>query len=67
MAEIEINVIVRQALRGRHIGSIEMMSSIMEHLVKERNEKRAKVNWQFTPEQAREKLSRHYNRILSKK
>lgn len=66
MAEIEINVIVRQALKGRRIGSIEQMREIMEQLVKERNAKRARVNWQFTPEQAREKLSRHYNRVLSK-
>jgi len=67
MAEIEINAVVRQGLKGCRIGSIDAMSGVMEPLVKERNEKGITVNWQFTPEKAREKLSRHYDLVLSKK
>ena len=66
MAEIEISALVRQGLKDRRIGSQAEMVRIVEQIVKERNEKRVRVNWQFTPEQARDKLSRHYDRVLSK-
>ena len=65
MAEIEINAVVRQALKGRRIGSLDAMERVVGSLVKERNEKRVTVNWQFTPEKARIKMRRHYDRILS--
>lgn len=66
MAEIEINALVRQGLKGRRIGSMEEMQRIMAALVKERNEKHCSVHWQFTPEKARVKLCRHYDKVLSK-
>lgn len=62
MAEIELSVIVRQCL-GRRIESIETMDAEIGQLVKERNEAGARVNWQFTPTQAREKLQRHYHQV----
>lgn len=65
MAELEINAIVRQCL-GRRIDSMEMMAYEVGQLVKERNEKKIKINWQFTPELAREKLERHYENARSK-
>lgn len=62
MAEIELSVIVRQCL-GRRIEEIETMDSEVGQLVKERNEAGARVNWQFTPTLAREKLQRHYRQV----
>jgi len=38
----------------------------MQAIVKERNEMRIKVEWQFSISQAREKLSRHYEKVKSK-
>jgi hypothetical protein len=35
-------------------------------LVKERNELKIKVDWQFSIAKAREKLSRHYEQVKSK-
>lgn len=65
MAELEINAIVRQCL-GRRIESLERMAYEVGQLVKERNEKKVRINWQFTPELARKKLSRHYEHTRSK-
>lgn len=65
MAELEISVLVRQCL-SRRIESQERMAEEIGQLVKERNEERATLNWQFTPALAREKLKRHYERICSK-
>jgi len=66
MAEIEINAVVRQGLKGRRIGSIDGMIEVIEPLVKERNNNKTTVTWQFTPEKARVKLRRHYDRVVSK-
>jgi len=38
----------------------------LEWIVKERNELEIKVKWQFTVENAREKLNRHYEKVISK-
>ena len=65
MAELELSVIVRQCL-GRRIASQEEMAEEVGQLVKERNEQRATVQWQFTPALAREKLERHYQRVRCK-
>lgn len=64
VAELEINVIVRQCL-GRRIETQERMAEEVEQLVKERNAKQAAVNWQFTPAKARQKLKRHYQNVCS--
>lgn len=65
MAEIEISVLVRQCL-DRRLESQERLAREMGQLVKERNAARARVTWQFTPQAAREKLKRHYQKVCCK-
>jgi hypothetical protein len=65
MAEIEISVLVRQCL-DRRIESQQRLAREMGQLVKERNVARARVTWQFTPQAAREKLKRHYQKVYCK-
>jgi len=59
MAEIELNVLNRQCL-GRRIDNIEDIRKEVHAWQEHRNNKNAKVNWQFTTEDARIKLSRLY-------
>lgn len=65
MAELELSALSRICL-SRRIGSIEELDREVQALVKERNELRIKVEWQFSITQAREKLSRHYENAKSK-
>lgn len=62
MVEIELSVLVRQCLH-RRIPTIEELRREIGQLVNERNEKRATVKWQFTPQEARQKLQRHYQHV----
>ncbi len=64
MAELELSAISRICL-SRRIGTIEELKQEVEAIVKERNELKIKVEWQFTVAQAREKLSRHYEKVKS--
>ena len=64
MAEIELNVIIGQCL-GRRIDTIEEVEQEAYAWQQHRNNKEAKVNWQFTVEDARIKLSRLYPTIDS--
>jgi hypothetical protein len=59
MVEIEISAITTQCL-GRRIESMEILEKEIQAIVKERNDKKIKVNWQFTIPKARMKLKRHY-------
>jgi len=59
MAEIELNVLTGQCL-NRRIDNIEVVRKEVTAWAKFRNNKNAKVNWQFTTEDARIKLSRLY-------
>jgi len=59
MAEIELNVLTGQCL-DRRIDDIEEVRKEVLAWQKFRNNKNAKVNWQFTCEDARIKLSRLY-------
>jgi hypothetical protein len=59
MAEIELNVLTSQCL-NRRIDNIETVRDEVAAWEKSRNNKNAKVNWQFTTEDARIKLSRFY-------
>ena len=59
MAEIELNVIIGQC-RGRRIDNIEEVKREASAWQQHRNNKEAKVNWQFTAEDAQIKLSRLY-------
>ena len=59
MAEIELNVLVGQCL-NRRIDDIEVVKRESSAWQEFRNNKGAKVNWQFTAENARTKLTRLY-------
>ncbi len=59
MAEIELNVLIGQCL-GRRIDNIEEVEREVSAWQEHRNNKNSKVNWQFSEEDARIKLSRLY-------
>jgi transposase len=59
MAEIELNVLTGQCLK-RRIEDIETVRKEVNAWQKARNNKKAKVNWQFTTDNARIKLRRLY-------
>lgn len=59
MAEIELNVLTGQCLK-RRIDDIEVVRKESSAWQEYRNNKGAKVNWQFTTKDARIKLSRLY-------
>ena len=65
MAELELSALSRICL-SRRISSIEELDREVQAIVKERNELKIKVQWQFSISQAREKLSRHYEKVKSK-
>lgn len=65
MAELELSAISRICL-SRRIASVEKLDREVQALVKERNELKVRVEWQFSITQAREKLSRHYENAKSK-
>jgi hypothetical protein len=64
MAEIELNVLTRQCL-NRRIDHIEIVRKEVAAWQKFRTNKNSKVNWQFTTEDARIKLSRLYPTLQS--
>jgi hypothetical protein len=59
VAEIELNVMISQCL-DRRIGSMEKLSAEVTAWQARRDQIQAKVNWQFTTEDARVKLNRLY-------
>ena len=65
MAEMELSALSRQCL-ARRIPEIEMLTSELASIVKERNRLAVKFKWQFTVENAREKLNRHYENVILK-
>jgi len=64
MAEIELNVLMRQCL-GRRIDDIGDVQSEVAAWQRHRNNLDATVNWQFTTEKARVKLRRLYPTLES--
>ena len=64
MAEIELNVLIGQCL-NRRIDDIEIARKEANAWQKHRNNREAKVNWQFTTKDARIKLSRLYPTLES--
>jgi hypothetical protein len=65
IAELELSALSRICL-SRRIKSIEELDREIQAIVKERNEMKIKVEWQFSISQAREKLSRHYEKVKTK-
>lgn len=64
MVELELSALSRICLK-RRIASMAELDEQIQHLVKERNQAKASVNWQFSIEAARTKLKRHYQKINS--
>jgi len=64
MAEIELNVLTEQCL-NRRIDDIAVVRKEVRACKEYRNNKNAKVNWQFTAKDARIKLSRLYPTLES--
>jgi hypothetical protein len=64
MIEIEFSAVARQCL-DRRIPTIEQLGKEVLALVKERGEKKIKIDWQFSIESARNKLNRHYQHVLA--
>ncbi|MEJ7644318.1 MAG: IS630 family transposase [Chryseolinea sp.] len=62
MAEIELHVLNGQCL-NRHISTIKKIKEEVKAWVKNRNNKKSKINWQFTTKDARIKLKRLYPSI----
>jgi hypothetical protein len=65
IAELELSALSRICL-SRRIKAIEELDREVQAIVKERNELKIKVEWQFSITQAREKLSRHYENVKTK-
>lgn len=63
MAEIEIGIMSRQAL-FKPLPDLESFKEQIRNWTIKRNTKQAKINWQFTTQDARIKLSRLYPAIL---
>lgn len=64
MAEVELHVLMGQCL-NRRISKIDEMKSEVEAWQRERNNKEAKINWQFTNDKARVRLKKLYPIILT--
>lgn len=63
MAEIEIEIMSRQAL-SKPLPDLESFREQVRNWTIKRNAKQSKINWQFTTQDARIKLSRLYPTIL---
>lgn len=64
MAEIELNVLMGQSL-NRRIDNMKTMKKEVKAWEIYRNNKKAKINWQFTTQDARIKLKRLYPTIMN--
>ena len=62
MVEIELSVIARQCL-NRRLDSMRLLEQEVLTLVQQRNAAAATVNWQFTPDLARDKFKRFYPKL----
>lgn len=60
--EIEFSALSKQCL-SRRIATKEELTREVLSLVKEREEKALKIEWQFSIESARQKLNRHYREV----
>lgn len=64
MIEIEFSALVKQCL-NRRIPTQEQLRKEIQAIVKERNQKHIKINWQFSIEGARKKLNSAYTNVNS--
>ena len=64
MVELERSAFARQCLHQR-IPTQDELSAHVDACVAERNARRAAVNWQFSLYKARQKLTRHYQKVYA--
>lgn len=64
MAELEFSALSKQCL-DRRIAEFSTLESELEAWVEARNATQVKLNWQFSVEDARGKLKRHYDQVKS--
>lgn len=64
LIEIEFSALSKQCL-NRRIATQEILTREVLAIVKEREEKAIKIDWQFSIKSARSKLNRHYQQINS--
>lgn len=62
MAEIELSALSRQCLE-RRIADRKSLAKEVHPWVRQRNQKKIMISWQFTKNKARDKFSRFYNSI----
>lgn len=62
MIEIEFSALARQCLNTR-IPTQQLLEQKVLTLIKEREDKKIKINWQFTIDAARVKMNRHYSKV----
>lgn len=62
--EIEFSALAKQCL-NRRIATRELLTREVIAIVKEREEKAIKIDWQFSIESARSKLNQHYQQVNS--
>lgn len=62
MIEIEFSALVKQCLNQRIPTQKQLEDEILT-IVKERNDKQIKIDWQFSLKKARTKLNRHYKSL----
>lgn len=62
MIEIEFSVLARQCFK-RRIPTIEKIEQQVLSLIKNRDKKKIKINWQFSIQTARTKMARHYQKL----
>lgn len=64
LIEIEFSALSKQCL-NRRIATQEKLTREVLSIVKEREEKAIKIDWQFSIQSARSKLNRHYQKVNS--
>jgi hypothetical protein len=62
LIEIEFSALSKQCL-NRRIATQEKLTQEVIAIVKEREEKAIKIDWQFSLQSARKKLNRHYQQV----
>ena len=62
MMEIEFSALSRQCL-NRRIPSMNQLAKEVMTYFKERSDSQIKINWQFSQQNARQKMNRHYQKV----
>lgn len=65
MIEIEFSALARQCLK-RRIPAIKILRSQTLAALKQRAKKKIKINWQFSIQTARTKMTSHYQKLLDR-